>query len=361
MNQVKHAPAQGISDATKALHASLFIADLHADSLLWHRDLLIRSDYGQVDFPRMQEGNVALQMFTTVTKSPAGLNYHENSAHSRDNITLLALIQGWPMNTWGSLTARALHQSDRLHKFAERAPDTVRIIKNQADLAALQADRAAATKTKPMGAILGTEGSHALDGELANIERLYQAGFRMMSLQHFFDNQLGGSLHGVSHAGLTEFGRAAVQEMTRLGIMIDVAHSSEQVVRDVLALNTQALIVSHTGIYSHCPNERNIPDTLMQSIAAKGGLIGIGFWRGAVCDDSPKGVANAIQAAVNLVGEDAVALGSDYDGSVTTGFDSSQLLELTQALVDLGMSESTIAKVMGGNQARFFAKHLPSL
>lgn len=361
MNQVNQAPAQSISEAAKTLHALLFIADLHADSLLWNRDLLRKSDYGHVDIPRMREGNVALQMFTTVTKTPAGLNYHSNAEDSRDNVTLLALIQAWPIDTWRSLTARALYQSHKLHVFSESAPDQLLIIKNQNDLNQLMALRTNApnSQLKPVGAMLGTEGSHALDGEISNIEVLFNAGFRMMSLHHFFDNELGGSLHGESKAGLTEFGHAAVAEMNRLGIMIDVSHSAPQVVRDALALSTSPLIVSHTGTYGHCNSERNIPDELMQEIANKGGLIGIGFWQGAVCDDSPLGVAKALKAAVALLGEDAVALGSDYDGAVTTTFDSSQLIELTQALMDLGMSEPVIAKVMGGNQYRFMQENLP--
>ncbi len=78
--------------------------------------------------------------------------------------------------------------------------------------------------SKLIAGLLGTEGSHALDGDLDNIKRLYDAGFRMMSLQHFFDNKLGGSLHGESNTALTDFGRQAVRLMDSMGIMIDVLH-----------------------------------------------------------------------------------------------------------------------------------------
>ena len=80
----------------------------------------------------------------------------------------------------------------------------------------------------------------------------------MMSLQHFFDNKLGGSLHGESAEGLTDFGENAVDLMQKQGIMIDVAHSSSQVVKDVLQRSHIPLIVSHTGFYGHCQSERNI-------------------------------------------------------------------------------------------------------
>ena len=132
--------------------------------------------------------------------------------------------------------------------------------------------------SKLIAGLLGTEGSHALDGDLDNIKRLYEAGFRMMSLQHFFDNKLGGSLHGESNTGLTDFGREAVRLMDSMGIMIDVSHSSPQVVDDVLNLIDSPLIVSHTGFKGHCDHKRNISYDLMMRIAERGGLIGVGFW-----------------------------------------------------------------------------------
>jgi microsomal dipeptidase-like Zn-dependent dipeptidase len=88
------------------------------------------------------------------------------------------------------------------------------------------------------------------------------------------------------------------------------------------------------------------------------GLIGIGFWDGAVCDPSPQGVVRAIRAAVELVGIDHVALGSDYDGATTVTFDVSELPALTQALVDAGFSRSEIPQVMGGNLVRYLRENL---
>ena len=142
-------------------------------------------------------------------------------------------------------------------------------------------------------------------------------------------------------------------------IIIDLAHASPQMVRDVLAMPGTRPIVSHTGIRSVCDNHRNLPDDLMRQVAAKGGIVGIGFWEEATCDDSPAGIARSIVAAVELLGEDAVALGSDWDGSVPTTFDAAGLPALTQALVDEGMPEERIAKVMGGNMMRYLSETLP--
>ncbi|MGB0798473.1 MAG: dipeptidase [Planktomarina sp.] len=345
-----------ISDQAQALHDTLIVGDLHADPTLWKRDLLVRNDHGHVDIPRLIEGNVALQVFTAVTKSPADLNYEANDANARDNITLLAMGQLWPKRTWNSIYQRAIYQADKLHQFAERSDDTLRVITSRAELDQLLADRAAGHNV--VGGFLGIEGSHPLEGDLSNLDGIMAAGHRVIALQHFFDNKLGGSLHGTGFLGLTDFGRQVVQQVEQRGLILDVAHSSTGVVRDILAMTDMPIILSHTGIYSHCPSRRNIPDDLMRAVAQKGGVIGIGFWADVTCDASPGGIADAIIAAITLVGVDHVALGSDFDGTVTTMLDASELAAITQALLDRGQSETAIRKVMGENMVRVFRARL---
>lgn len=348
-----------VSQAASAMHERLVIGDLHADSLLWGRDLTRRSGRGQVDLPRLQAGNVAIEVFATVTKSPSGLNYDRNAAGARDDITLLSILQMRPRQSWFNLTERALAQAAALQGFAAEAPEMLRIVRSRADLQAVLDARAGGAQV--VGGILGAEGGHALSGDLANLGRLYDAGFRLIGLVHFFDNELGASLHGEAGAGagLTDFGRAVVRRMVEKHMIIDLAHSSEQVDRDVLAMVPGPVIVSHTGIFSECPHRRNIPDDLIRAVADRGGLIGIGFWDEAVCDPSPRGIARAIKAAIGVAGEDHVALGSDFDGAVTTTFDVSELPALTQALIDEGLTEPVIAKVMGANMVRFLRDALP--
>lgn len=338
------------------LHASLEIADLHADTLLWHRSFIEQSDRGQVDLPRMIDGNVAVQMLTTVTKSPSGQNYDSNSADAGDTITLLALVQRWPLATRNSLFARAIYQAERLHDFASES-DELEVVTSSEELKQVLKSRESGGKV--VAALLGTEGSHALDGDLANIQRLYDAGLRMMSLQHFFDNKLGGSLHGESNAGLTEFGRQAVLKMDALEIMIDVSHSSPAVVDDVLNLIDSPLIVSHTGFKGHCDRKRNISDALIGRIAERGGLIGVGFWSEAVCGEDVAAIADAIAYGVDIFGVGAVALGSDWDGAVTAPIDASDLAYLTSALINRGLTPEEIRAIMGGNTIRYFLEHLP--
>lgn len=348
-----------VSPQAQALHDRLVIGDWHSDALLWDRDLLRRVDRGHVDIPRLVAGNVAVQVFTTVTKSPKGQNYDVNSADAPDNITPLFIAQLRPLRAWASLRERALVQAAALTDTAARAPEALRVIRSRADLAGLLADRTGGAKV--VGGLIGSEGGHPLEGDLANLDLLFDAGFRLMGLVHFFDNELGGSLHGEggSGAGLTPFGRQVVEGMIARRMVIDLAHASPQMVGDVLAIPGARPIVSHTGIHSHCNSHRNLDDALMQAIAAQGGVIGIGYWEEVVCGQTPAAIAAAITAAVALVGEEAVSLGSDYDGSVDAPFDAAHLAALTQALMDAGLSEGQIAKVMGGNMIRYLAEVLP--
>ena len=348
-----------VSPAAKAMHERLIIGDMHADALLWDRDLTKRWGRGQVDLPRLAEGNVALQVFTTVTKSPSGLSYEANAADARDDVTLLYIGQLRPFRSWRDLTERALEQARQLAKAEEKAPEALKIIRTRADLAEVMRRREGGEKV--IGGILGAEGGHALMGEIGNLNRLYDAGFRLIGLTHFFDNALGASLHGEAGGGkgLTKFGRQVVQKMVEKQMIIDLAHAAPAMAREVLEMVDMPVVVSHTGIRSHCDTVRNFPDDLMRDIAATGGLIGIGYWADVTCDDTPAGIAGAIVAAIGVVGADHVALGSDFDGTVRTTFDASELAALTQALIDRGLDEAVIAKVMGGNMVRFLEAALP--
>ncbi|MDA9220308.1 dipeptidase [Gammaproteobacteria bacterium] len=357
MNPVsEHAPFV-VSEEAQALHNTLIVGDWHADSALWNRDLKKTYDYGHADIPRLQAGNVALQMFTTVTKSPSGQNYDSNETGANDNITALAIVQRWPIKTWSSLFERAMYQANKIKDLEKRDPENFMLIESQYDLGIFLLKRV--NNPKMVGGLIGTEGSHALDGNLDNVERLYENSFRMMSLQHFFDNKLGGSLHGTSGAGLTEFGRQAIDEMQRLDIIIDVSHSSENVVKDVLSISNQPLVISHTGFNGYCESPRNISDSLMIEIAEKGGLIGVGFWDAAVCDNTPRSVAEAIIYGISLIGAEHVALGSDFDGTITPGFDTSELVAITHELLELGLGKEEIRKVMGENMLSFLQDNLP--
>ena len=352
---VPHTPIE-ISDRARELHESLFIADLHTDTMLWKRNILSEANRGHVDLPRLQSGNVALQVFSATTKSPSGQNYDSNTADS-DRITLLAIAQLWPLGTWQSLFARARYQLEKLIHFAEASDGRLIVIRTRQDMASFVAAREAGKKV--IAGIYLIEGAHPLEGNIANLDHLFDQGLRITGLTHFFDNRLGGSLHGVSGEGLTKFGEAVIRRSNELGIIVDIAHASPQMVRDILRISNRPTILSHGGMKGICDRNRNLSDELMIEFAAKGGLIGIGYWQGAVCDPSPAGVVKSIRYAIDLLGVDHVALGSDYDGATTVTFDTSELIVLTQVMLDEGFSEDEIRAVMGENVKRFLLQELP--
>nr|WP_302054064.1 dipeptidase [Sphingomonas tagetis] len=349
MNKVVATTLPTVTPQTRKLHASLQIADLHEDTLMWKRDVLTRSGQGQVDLPRLIDGNVALQVFSSVSKTPKNQNYDANSADT-DNITLLALAQLQPPRTWTSLLERSLFHAQKLDRAAAASNGQLRVIRTPADLDALLADRAVG-KTR-VGGLLSIEGLQNMEGKLANLDKLHAAGFRMAGLAHFFDNQLAGSMHGTAKGGLTPLGRQTVRRMEQLGMIVDIAHASHQSVAEILKMAKRPVVSSHGGVQAVCKVNRNLTDAEIRGVAKTGGVIGIGYWDAAICGTEPAKVAAAIAHVRDLVGIDHVGLGSDFDGAVTTGFDTAQLVYVTQALVDRGFTPAEIRKVMGGNVLR---------
>lgn len=355
LNPVIARPPYQVSERAQRLHDTLFVADMHADALLWDRDLNDDSPIAHVDVPKLLRGNVALQAFTVVTKTPRGMNIEHND-DSTDNILLLALAQRQPFENLSSLTKRALWQAKHLHDYAAASNGKLVVIENKRDLAAFVERR---RSEKIVGGWLGIEGAHALDGDLNNVDVLYDAGFRMMSPSHFFDNDIGGSAHGVEKYGLTEKGKEMIRRMEAKRMFVDVAHASSKTIDDVLAIATRPVVVSHTGVKGTCDNQRNLSDDQLRRIAATGGVIGIGFWDTAVCGDDARSISKAIKYAVGISGVDHVALGSDFDGSVRAPFDTSGEALITEALINDGFTGEDIAKIMGGNVLRLLSAGLP--
>ena len=356
INQVYSQAAKAPTATTQALHQRLWIADLHADSLLWQRNLNRDSQRGHVDFPRLQRGNVALQAFSVVTKTPRKMNIERNGSDT-DNITALVVAQGLPPATWNSLLARATYQADELRQQAAGSEGKVRVIGSRAQLRSFIAARD--KDHRLVAGWLTLEGAHALEGKLDNLDTLYRAGFRMATPTHFFDTELSGSQHGLNKGGLTPLGRQWLRAMEQRKMIVDLAHASPATIDDVLSLATRPVMVSHTGVRGTCANGRNLSDAQLKRIAAQGGLVGIGFWNTAVCGKDVASIARAIKYTVKLIGAEHVAYGSDFDGAVTTAIDAAGLPRLTQALLDAGLSEAQIRRVAGENVRDFLLKNLP--
>lgn len=356
-NPVKALGPHQISPEAQALYARLdFISDLHCDALLWGRNLNKRGARGHVDFPRMREANVGLEMFTIVSKSPAGQNMQSNSEDAFDNITPLTIAKGEGPWNWFSLINRTLSQSEALADFVENEGEKAIFVKSKADLEKLIEARK--SNKEVIGVMLGIEGGHALEGTLGNLEAVHAAGVRMIGPTHFFDNEFGGSAHGQNGDGLTDFGKAAVTKMNELGIFIDLAHSSPAIVDDVLDLTSQPVIVSHTGVRAVLDSQRNLSDEQIQKIAANGGIMGIAFFDMAVGTPELPNIIASIKHVRDLVGVQYVALGSDYDGSVAVPFDITGLPLIVEGLMNAGFTEGEIRAVMGENVKRFFLENL---
>jgi membrane dipeptidase len=364
MNKIDGKSLPKVSAEAVALHKTLTIVDLHSDTLMWKRDVLDKAERGHMDLPRLQAGNVALQVFSSVSKTPKGQNYDANGADS-DNITLLAFAQMQPVRTWSSLTERSLWHATKMDRAVLHSADAFWHVRTLTELTKLTEARDCGNCTaidesiwgkgkagKPIGALLSIEGLQNLEGKAENLDRLYAAGFRMAGLTHFFDNELAGSMHGIKKGGLTPFGRDIIRRMEAKGMIVDIAHCSQTCVTDVLAMATRPVVSSHGGVQATCKVNRNLSDDHIRGVAKTGGIIGIGYWDAAVCDTSPKAIAAAMKHVRDLVGIQHVALGSDYDGATTVRFDTSQLVQVTQALMDSGFTPDDIRAAMGGNAIR---------
>ncbi len=357
LNKVADPGPYAVPPAAAAFHERLTIVDFHADTLLLGRDLLRRANRGHVDVPRLAAGNIAVQVFAVATKVPRHLNIDANGDQT-DDIATVALALGWPRATWRSLLARAEHQAGRLARFAAESGGRLTVVRSAADLDEFLERRTTRDRSAVAG-VLALEGAHALDDDLANLERLDRAGYRMVGLAHFFDNAFAGSAHGLVKGGLTAAGTELVAELERRRIIVDLAHASAATIDDVLAVATRPVVASHTGVCGVLDNARNLSDDQLLGIAATGGMVGIGFWPTASGGDDAASIARSIAYAVSVAGEDHVGLGSDFDGAVAVPFDASGMALLTAALLDAGLDEPAIVAVMGGSAIRLLHEALP--
>ena len=356
LNATLARPPYAASPGARALHGQLVIADLHADSLLWDRDLLARHPDGHVDLPRLLEANVAVQLFTIVTKAPIDIRLEGNDPTS-DAITWLMLSQLRPPSTWRSLTARAVRQTRAFDDAVRGSAGQLVPIRTASDLDSYLERRA--RDARATAGLLGIEGAHALDGDLANLDTLFDAGIRMMSPVHLADNDMAGSAHGIQKGGLTERGRELIRRMEARRMIVDLAHASRAAFDDAMGLVTRPVVISHAGVRGTCDNVRNLSDDQLRAVERTGGVVGIGFWETATCGRDAHAVARAIQHAVRVAGIDHVGLGSDFDGAVTAPFDATGLVTITDALLSAGLSEEHVRAVMGGNILRLLRTVLP--
>lgn len=345
-----------VSAAAARLHGQLVACDLHADTFMWARDPLERSRWGHIDLPRMLEGHAGLVVFTATTSCPLGMNF-ESTPRSLDMITPLVMLQGWPFATWFSLKVRALHMLARMDACAAASNGQFMVVRWRDELETFLERRRRGARM--VAALPGIQGVHCFEHHLPNVDELFHAGFRMAGLTHFFDNEAGGSAHGVHKGPLTDFGRAAVARMEALGMVIDLAHAAPRLIDDVLARATRPVVISHTGPKALHDTPRTVSDEHIRGVAATGGIIGVGFWKDVVGRPGIPAIVEGIAHIAEVAGVDHVALGSDYDGLIPAPCDISGLPRFTEALLNHGFPEDTVVKIMGGNVLRLLENTLP--
>lgn len=345
-------PARGSpSAAALALHRGLAVADLHADSLLWQRDLLVRHTRGHLDLPRMQAGGIRLQVFGIVSAVPFGFNIHRTE-DALDSVAALAILQRWPRNTWNDPAARAMYQIRRLDSAIAASNGRLGLIRSARDLSDAMRDGR-------IGALLALEGAQPLGRQAANFAQFFSAGVRLVGLAHFTDTAFAGSAHGREGHGLTVEGRLLLKDIEAHRAIVDLAHASPKTFDAVLRLAQRPVVVSHTGVRATCDNPRNLSDAQLRALARNGGLVGIGFWDTATCGEDAAAIARAIRHAADVMGVQHVALGSDFDGTTRVPFDAAGLPRLTEALLKVGFTPDDIRRIMGANVQEFLWRQLP--
>jgi membrane dipeptidase len=329
------------SEQARALHAEHPAIDLHADTLMWSRWLgydlheaheppLWRAAFGgHVDLPRMRQGGVGAQFFGLVS------------------LPVAERVRG---------LARAVHeQIDALVETIARRPADLRLARTAGDIAACHRDGAVA-------ALLGIEGAHALEGDLDQIDVFARRGVRYLGLLHFSANAAGYPAYGRGRHdddGLTAWGFDLVGRCEDAGVLVDLAHINRRGFLDACAVAKRPPIVSHTGVLGAFDHWRNIDDAQLRAVADKGGIVGVIFYPRYLGGNGLEPVVKHLLHILDVVGEDAPALGSDWDGFIVPTrelADPRGLPLLTDALLAAGVSERVIGKILRGNVLRVLAQ-----
>jgi membrane dipeptidase len=327
------------------LHRRVPIADGHADSLMWNRDLTAASEKGHVDFPRLREAGVKIQAFTIVTRGLPVI----------DGFPLFMLKERWPASARAGEWQRCLWQLDRLDGFCVASGGLAAVAGTKTGL-----DEN--LKDGRLSAVLGIEGAHAIEGEVGRVKTLFERGVRFMSLTHLANNELGGtSTPLMGNRPLTPLGREVLDAMAAVGMAIDVAHASPAMLPDLLRHPGSRPFCSHAGVKGATDHWRNLDDATLKAIADRGGVVGVIFAPQFLGGRQLSDVARHLEHAVKVMGEEGVALGSDFDGLIPLpqGMrDVRDLKKLTATLLDRGMPVRVVEKVLGHNFRRFWSEVL---
>ncbi|HUV54916.1 MAG TPA: dipeptidase [Candidatus Krumholzibacteriaceae bacterium] len=326
------------------LHGEAVVVDTHCDTLKCllpeftrPRDSMgddrsdlgmgVRSNLGHVDVPRLLEGGVDCQVFAV------------SSERSR--------TPAHPLRT-------ALEMIGRFYRECESCGSLTPVTSH---------DEVLDAKRKGMVAgLLSIEGADVIEGRIEMLRVFHRLGVRMVGLVHSLRNQLAdGVTDRRTGGGLSELGIQAVEELNRLGMIVDVSHINDEGFWDVLDLTKHPVIASHSNSRAVCSHPRNMTDEMIVALAENGGVMGMNFAPSFVHPEQAtlQRVVDHIDHIVDLVGPDHVGLGSDLDGIPSTPVgleDVTKMPRITEELVNREYSEVDIKKILGGNHLRLMKK-----
>ncbi|XP_029951230.1 dipeptidase 1-like [Salarias fasciatus] len=252
---------------------------------------------------------------------------------------------------------QTLEQIDLIHRMCNKYPETFRFAYTAQDiLNAFHSNRIAS--------LIGVGGGHSLDSSLGTLRIMYDLGVRYLSLTHscntpWADNWLVDTGSEPSeHAGLSPFGKRVIVEMNRLGMMIDLSHTTVNVVNQVLDISEAPVIFSHSSAYSLCPHKRNVPDEVLKKVKLNRGIVMVNFYNDYVtCSEKAtlSDVADHFDHIRNVAGADIIGFGGNYDGitRVPEGLeDVSKVPDLVAELVRRGWSDKEVKMALGENLIR---------
>lgn len=362
------------------LAEGLFMADLHADTLLWGVDPLTPRNGGHLDGARLAAARMGLQVFAAPTWTPLPFrNDEDRLVVSRTRFDQADAL--FPTEILSPARTRSRKRRSRALKIAQRFRGMVRNSQHQsapfiatpiyqaADLDALSAPDRVGDAKPSIGVMLSLEGLHWLspDDDQARVDaaldELAEAGFRMIAPTHRFSNGLGGaSENSGGRGGLTAAGKKVVNGCLDRRLVIDLAHAAPALIREACGLalthddGPRPVLISHCGIKAVNPSPRNLSVADIRAVVATGGVIGVGFWRSAMgwADDEPfedkmARITESIMAVLDTLSADDfvdemvgrygrfdpyehIAFGSDFDGATTTAFDVTGVSHVVAAL-----------------------------
>ena len=371
--------SQAISSRGRKLHFSSIVVDTHADTtqrLLDNNfDLALRDSRGSIDIPRLREGGISAIFFA---------------------VWIPSRVQGPPA------AQRALAQLNAVREHVRQHPADLILATSAEEIRA-------AHRAGKIAVLIGIEGGQMINSDLAVLAKFAAMGARYMTLTHSGNVEWADSSGDAPvHHGLTAFGKKVIHEMNRLGLLVDISHTSDKTFRDVLAVSQAPVFASHSSCRALCDAPRNLSDEMIRALAAKGGVIQINYHVGFLSQEfrdaeknNPR-INDAIAAevqnrccgnegleliegdrltrefvlrgqlprvgwskiiehldhALQLVGPEHVGLGSDFDGAnMPFGMeDATQVPKITDALLDKGYSEDDVKKILGENTLRVMAE-----